>query len=617
MPAASRRAFPGAADLGRAALVVLAGIWAYWPALSGPFLWDDLAEIPQNGVLRDPGGLARIWLGRAGPDYFPFKTSLQWIFWHAWGSNPLPYHLINLGLHLLAALLFFRLLRRLGVAFADVGALLFALHPLAVESVAWIAELKNVLAEVFVIAAANAYVGFDHCSGARSRRCYGLALVRYTLALLSKSSVVMFPGVILLYAWWRHGRVRREDLRASLPFFGLSLLLGLVTVHFQYHRALAQWTIPLHGIGPHLLVASYAVCFYLWKSVAPFGLHPMYAPWDVSAPSALQFLPLLVLVLGAAWLWSKRGTAWGRAAVFGLGFFLLNLLPVLGFLPMSYMHIGWVADHFAYLSLLGIVGLAAAALGRVLPRNAGERKASSPRMIGQFCLMLLVLIFIKTTRGDAARFGSEDELWNHVLEVNPQAWMADVDLGRHRAQAGDYPAAIDFYGKALQVRADLPEAYYNRGLALMALGRLPAAEADFNRTLQLQPDSPDALTERGNAQARSGRLAEATESYRAALRLDPTAADIRGNLIRALLYSVPELVRQRRVPEAEAACGEVLRLDPARTEAHADLGNILMLERRLPEAIEQYQTALRLEPDNAAIRANLDRAQRALQGAGL
>ncbi|HEX3729252.1 MAG TPA: hypothetical protein VHV47_05580, partial [Opitutaceae bacterium] len=398
MPAASKRTLPSAADLGRAALIVLAGLWAYWPALQGSFLWDDLAEIPQNAILRDPGGLTRIWLGQAGPDYFPFKTSLQWIFWHAWGGNPLPYHLINLGLHLLAALLFFRLLRRLGVAFAEIGALLFAVHPLAVESVAWIAELKNVLSEVFVVAAANAYLGFDLSSGVRARRCYGLALVRFALALLSKSSVVMFPGAILLYAWWRRGRVRREDLRASLPFFGLSLLLGLVTVHFQYHRALAQWTIPLHGVGPHLLVASYAVCFYLWKSVAPFGLHLMYAPWDVSAPSAVQFLPLLVLVLLAAWLWSRRAAAWGRAAIFGLGFFLLNLLPVLGFLPMSYMHLGWVADHFAYLSLLGIAGLAAAAAGRLLPRNAAERKASSPRMIGQFCLILLVLIFVKTTR---------------------------------------------------------------------------------------------------------------------------------------------------------------------------------------------------------------------------
>jgi tetratricopeptide (TPR) repeat protein len=597
-------------------VIVLLGLWAYGPALRGPFLWDDLAEIPQNAALRAPGGLARIWLGQAGPDYFPFKSSLQWIFWQAWGDNPLAYHLVNLGLHLLAALLFLRLLRRLGVAFAEFGAMLFVVHPLAVESVAWIAEFKNVLSEVFVLAAANAYVGFDLCSGRRARRCYALALVRYTLALLSKSSVVMFPAAILLYAWWRHGRVRPRDLRASLPFFGLSLLLGLVTVHFQYHRALAQWTVPLHGLGPHLLVAGYAVCFYLAKSLAPFGLHPMYAPWDVSAPSAAQFLPLAALVLAAAWLWTKRGAAWGRAALFGLGFFLLNLLPVLGFLPMAYMHIGWVADHFAYLSLLGIVGLAAAALGRILPRNASERKASSPRMIGLFCFLVVLLALLQTTRADAARFGDEEGLWAAVLRENPRAWMADVDLGRRRAQAGDNAGAVELYGRALAIRSDLPEAFYNRGLALMNLGRLPEAEADFNQALKLEPESPDALTERGNVQARTGRLAEAIGSYRAAQRLDPAAADIRSNLVRALLYSVPELARERRLAEAEAACEEALQLEPGRAEAHADLGNLLLLQRRLPEAIEQYETVLRLEPDNAAIRANLDLARRALQSPG-
>ncbi|HVW21048.1 MAG TPA: tetratricopeptide repeat protein [Opitutaceae bacterium] len=606
MPVPSPRVSAARSDFGLAALVGLAGLWAYWPALKGPFLWDDVAEIPQNPVLRDPHGLARIWLGQAGPDYFPLKSSLQWIFWHSWGNHPLPYHLVSLGLHLLAALLFLRLLRRLGVAFPEAGALLFALHPLAVESVAWIAEFKNVLSEVFLIGAANAYVGFDLSAGPRSRRCYGMAVGRFALALLSKSSVVMFPGAILLYAWWRRGRLRRKDVRASLPFFGLSLLLGLVTVSFQYHRALAQWAVPLHGLGPHLVVAGFAVWFYLGKCLLPLGLHPMYAPWEVASPGLAQWIPFAALALFAAGLWTQRGKAWGRATIFGLGFFLLNLLPVLGFLPMSYMHVGWVADHFAYLSLLGVAGLAAAALGRL-----------GPRRVGWIVLAAIGLALAWTTHSDAARFRDEQVLWSSVLRENPRAWMADVDLGRCRAQAGDYAAAVDYYGKALAVRADLPEAYYNRGLALMNLGRLPESEADFNRALQLQPDSPDALDERGNVQARSGRLPEAVESYRAALRLDPTAADVRSNLVRALLYSVPELARQRRLPEAEAACEEVLQLDPGRTEAHADLGNLLWLQGRLPEAVEQYETVLRAEPANAAIRANLERARSALQAAGV
>ncbi len=524
-----------AAILWQAALIVLVGGWIYGPALHGGWVWDDLTEIPRNSVLPDPHGLAKIWAGSAGPDYFPLKTSVQWVLWRAWGENAFGYHLVSLGLHLLGALLFWRLLEKLGLRLAWLGGLFFVVHPLVVESVAWIAELKNTLSLVFLLAAMLAYVRFDEGAPGKRRLPYALALVRFALALLSKSSVVMFPFVLLLYAWWRRGRVARRDLAAAAPFFGLSLLLGLVTVFFQYHRALAFWTIPVGGAASHLAVAGTSLAFYFWKGLVPLGLQPMYRQWSVLPPSPAQFLPWLALAVLAAGLWIRRAT-WGRPAALGLGFFVLNLVPVLGFLPMSYLHISWVADHFVYLSLLGLVGLGAAAAGALWDRCPAGRIG----LAGGIAVLALLMAW--ESRGYAASFRSDEALWTRTLQRNPEAWLARVDLGQDLFQAGRLEEAIGQYDRALAIRSDLPEAYYNRGSIFLRLGRLPEAIRDLEAALRLQPASPDALTNLGNAFARSGRFAQAIGCYERALRIEPGATDTRANLAlarRALAGAAP------------------------------------------------------------------------------
>ena len=623
MPAPPPRAAPTSGVFLRAALIVVLGVWIYWPALRGPFVWDDFAEIPQNPVLRDPHGLGKIWAGSVGADYFPLKTTLQWFLWQGWGAHPAGYHVLNLALHLLNALLFWRLLQRLGVRLPWIGGLLFAVHPLAVESAAWIAEFKNTLSGTFLLGAMIAYVDFDrachragdpaagHRPDRPPRAFYLCSLVFYLLALLSKSSVVMFPFIILLHAWWKRGRIGRQDLGPALPFFGLSLLLGLVTVFFQYHRALSLWTIPLHGLRAHLALAGSSAAFYLWKSLVPLSLHPMYRPWDVNSSPLLFLLPWPGFALLLGWAWARR-TTWGRHVLFGLGFFLINLAPVLGFLPMSYMHITWVADHFAYLSLLGVAGLGAAGAGIVWQRTKAALRGGVAGLAA-----LLVLALAGFSRADAAPFASNDVLWRRVLRLNPEAWMAHIDLGYDISTAGHNEAAIEQYDQALRIRSDLPEAYYDRGSAFLQLGRLPAAIGDFEQSLRLLPGNPDALANLGNALLRSDRLPEAIARYQEALRIQPKAIDIRTNLVQALIRSLHSSLAAtpltaRHLYDAFTACQEILRLDPGNVEAHADLGNLFYAQRRLPEAISEYQAALRLKPDDADTQANLNRAERAL-----
>jgi tetratricopeptide (TPR) repeat protein len=339
----------------------------------------------------------------------------------------------------------------------------------------------------------------------------------------------------------------------------------------------------------------------------------MYRPWEVNSSPLLFLLPWPGFALIISWAWMRRST-WGRPVLFGLGFFLLNLVPVLGFLPMSYMHITWVADHFAYLSLLAVAGLGAAGAGILWQRTKPARRGAAAALAA-----LLVLTLAALSRADAAPFASNEVLWRRVLRLNPEAWMAHVDLGYELANSGHNEAAVEQYDQALRIRSDLPEAYYDRGSALLPLGRLPEAIGDFEESLRLQPGNPDALDNLGNALFRSGRPQEAIVRYQEALRIQPQAADIRANLIQALIGALHSSLAARpltaqHLQDAFIACVEILRLDPDNVEAHADLGNLLSAQHRWPEAMAQYQEVLRLKPDDDATRANLDRAERALGG---
>lgn len=563
----------------RAAALLLLALWAYWPALRGGWVWDDVEDITQNPVLRDPSGLAKIWSGSAGPDYFPLTSSLEWLEWRWWGPDPAGYHAAGLFLHLLSAILFWLLLARLfeqarpGGARSPgpwIGALLFAVHPLAVESVAWAAELKNTLALPLLLAALLSYLRFEEGGGGwregRRGGWYLASLACFALSLLAKTSAVLIPFALLLHAWWRRGRLRGRDLGIAAPFFAVSLMLGWVTLTFQQHRAIAAGHAWAGGWAERVAAAGLSLAFYAGKAAAPFGLLPIYPRWRIDPASALDYLPWLALILAFAWFWRSRA-GWGRHALLGFGFFVLSLAPVLGFANMSYLRISRVADHFAYGALLGAAGLAGAGIGAGL-RAAGR---GSGRVLLRAAAGLLVLGLAWQTRRYAAVFHDERTLWTYVLGRNPAAWLAQGNLGYALAQQGRPAEAIPHYREALRLKPDYVEARYNLAAALVATGQLEEGIGQYEQALRLQPDS----------------------------------AGLENNLASAL-------VRAGRMPEALAHFERAAELDPGNAQAHHNLGNAMLLTGRLPEAVREYETALRLQPDDAAARAGLELARRAL-----
>jgi tetratricopeptide (TPR) repeat protein len=586
----------------RIAAIVLATAWVYAPAIQGRWIWDDTEEVAANSTLRDPAGLAGIWFAPSGPDYFPLKTTVQWMEWHLWGDTAADYHLANVALHALGALLLWRVLWKLGVRPAWFGGLLFAVHPMAVESVAWISELKNTLSLPPLLLAMSAYIDFD-----RDRRSRDLVLAGawFAAAALCKSSVVMLPLFLLLFAWWRRGRIGWRDIACTAPFFAISLGLGTVTLWFQEHRAIVGQDLGIGGFWTRCAIAGRALAFYSEKCLLPVGLMPVYPRWSVQPLSPAQFLPWLVFGALAAWMWRYRA-GWGRHALLGAGFFVVNLAPVLGFAPMAYLRISWVSDHLAYLSLAGAAGLAAAGLGVWL------RRARSAAAVWCFAAAAAAALALGS-RIYAGAFRDDETFWAYAAARNPEAWIAHSNLGLAMYGRGLVPEAVSHYREALRLKPDFDAARVNLGNALAHSGREAEAAAEFNEAIRLRPDNTDARTGLGNLALAAGRNGEAVEQYEAVLRIRPSDADVLRSCAEAHYRNGNALGNAGRVREAASEYAAALRLWPGFAQAHANLGLALATEGKAAEAIGELELALRLKPDYAEAHAYLGLA---LAGAG-
>jgi tetratricopeptide (TPR) repeat protein len=610
-----------------ALVIVAAGTFAFSPAFRGEWLWDDEPLISENQLLRDVAGLRHIWVAPQTPDYFPLTSTVQWLEWHLWGDNPFAFHLATLAGHLVAALLLWGVLHQLGVPCAWLGGLVFAVHPLTVESVAWVAEQKNTLSLPLLLLALLFHLEFDTTG---RRRDHWLAVVAFALALLAKTSVAMLPVVLLLHAWWRRGRVTLTDVRASLPFFALSLALGMVTVWFQHTRAIASWSVPVGGIDSRIAGAGLALAFYLWKSVWPVGLLPIYPRWSIDPPAVAQFLPWLGLAVAGAWCWMRRAKPWARHAIFGFGCFVINLAPVLGFVTIAWMHFAWVGDHLAYIALAPLVGLATAAVGAALERWRGAWRHA---LAGGVAAGVIALAC--HTYAYAHVFRTKEEFCTYTLARNPDAWVAHLQLGTLQIERGEDALAREHFAAALRLRPDDPDTHNNYGYALLRQGRDGEAMAQFEEALRLRPTHARANYNYGCVLLRAGRNAEATTRFEAALRQRPSLADAERGLGSALAASgrgreaaehfATALRLDPRLASAHLGLGEVLAsageheaavrhyrtaatLAPELPEPHYNLGNGLLKQGAVEEAMREYREALRLRPDYADARVNLGNA---------
>ena len=550
--AAAGEVLPGAAGP-RAwiagAAIAAAGFASYFPTLRAGFVFDDHLLLGDGALVRGP--LGRLWFSTAPTDWWPLTWTSFWIEHRLWGDAPLGYHAVNVLLHVAAAILLWRALRALAVPGAWLAGLLFALHPVAVESVAWVSERKNVLSGALFLGAILAWIRFD--GGAR-RRWAVLSWALHLLALLAKTSAVMLPFVLLGIAAWRRDRVARRDVLRSLPFLALSLALGAVTAWFQWTRAMPHVVAP-RSVAERVGGAAWALLSYLQKAFVPVGLAFVYPDWPVRPGSAVFWVPLAAVLLLAALLWwQRRGP--GRPVAFAVAYHALMVLPILGLVDMSYLHVGPVSNHLQYLALMGPVALVAGGLATL----AGGRW----RVPAAALAAALVAWLGAATWRRAASFESDLTLWSAAARDAPgslyAAWMYADQLGL----AGRYAESLAELSAFADRAPDEASRRRARAAWLFKSGQPGAALEEALAAERIRPD-PNFAAEMGQLLARSGHPGPAIELLAPVLRREPRAGNAR-------YWLAASLARVGRDAEAAEVLREGLRIDPG--------------DQRLREALE-------------------------------
>ena len=507
-----------------ALLLAVTTIFAYQPVWHGGFIWDDDAYITNNELLTAPDGLRRIWFSLDSPSqYFPLVYTM-FRFEHSWwGLSPTGYHFVNILLHLANALILWSLLARLRVPGAWLAGAIFALHPVQVESVAWITERKNVLMGLFFLLTIRAWVEFVDEQTKHRWFFYVLALLLYALALFSKTTACTLPAALLLILWLQGQRINQRQLVQLVPFVVLALGMGLLAVWWErYHQGTHG---PMFAISPleRLLIASRAIWFYLGKLFWPSNLTFIYPRWIVSPTHLLEYAWLAALGgLCAVISFARRYV--GRSLEVAALFFVATLSPVLGFIMLYTFRYTFVADHYQYLASIGPIALASAGL---VTLSRSSKTLQRPVVAG--CFAILGFLSLLTWR-QSATYRDAETLWRATIARNPGCWMAYNNLGVVQFEKGSIEDAIEKYQQSLRLHPDYPEAHYNLGSALLQKGYADEAIRQCEEALKIQPNEPDAHIVLGNAFMAKQDVDRAINQYQQALTLRPEDSNAHYNL---------------------------------------------------------------------------------------
>jgi tetratricopeptide (TPR) repeat protein len=620
---------------------------AYAQTFRAEFIWDDESHLTHNPCVIGPLGLKEIWTSSQAA-YYPLVLTTFWALHKIVGLNPLPYHVLNVLLHAVSAVLLWRILQLLKIRGAWLGAALWALHPVMVQSVAWITELKNTQSCLFYLLSILLFLKWERSqapgrgepktnSSSLSRirfvedeeenederpprnRCYPwliLSLVFFILATSSKPSVVMLPFVLALCIWWRGRKIRWRDLLALAPFALISMVASAWTIWEQKFHARAvgpDWAQPF---PERLIIAGKAIWFYLGKLLWPHPLIFIYPRWHVDSSNVVEYLPLLSATGGLFALWFIRAR-WGRALFFAAAYYVISLFPVLGFFSVYFFRYSFVSDHFQYLASMGPLALAGAGIAILVGRFYERLPASdtdalqlcdnSVGVVGSrfflasvFCSVLFILLGLLTWR-QTAEYRDLTALYTATLKKNPGCWMAHYNLGIVLSEQREAEQAIDHYSRAIALRPDYAEAHYNLGRLLVEKGQLDDAIAHYERAAAINPADAEAQNNLGVTLFGSGRADDAIAHYQKALEIRPEYAEASCNLANAL-------IAKGDFDSAITQYTACLAAIPEHEEAQYNLASALLHKGRTDEAIIQYQKVLQMHPENADAHANLGSA---------
>ena len=568
-------------------------ILVYQPSWNGGFLWDDDVYITNNELLTAPDGLRRIWFSLDSPSqYFPLVYTTFRIEHGLWGLNSTGYHWGNLVLHVANALLVWLVLARLKVPGAWLAGAIFALHPVQVESVAWITERKNVLMGFFFLLTLLAWIAFVDGKTKRRWVFYGLAVTLYLFALSAKTTACTVPAALFLILWLQHKPIEWKRIIQIIPFLVLGVAMGVLAMWWErYHQGTSRAVFTFLSPIERVLVASRAIWFYLSKLIWPSNLTFIYPRWDIAPTHLLNYAWLLATVIVCAGIYFLRRYV-GRSFEVAAAFFLATLSPVLGFIMLYTFRYTFVADHYQYLACMGPIALASAGLV-----NFADTFKNSRSLIRGAALCVVALLATLTWR-QAAMYGNIETLWRTTLARNPSCWMAHNNLGIVLFGRGQLDDAIAHYRTTLEMQPDFWDADYNLGTALLGKGEVDEAVFYCDKAVAMQPNDPDSQVALANALLQKKRIDDAIVHYQKAAAIRPDYFLARSGLGHALLEK-GEL--DAAIDHSRAA----LSIQPNNADCHTVLAVALDEKGQSAEAIEHYEKALEISPQSVSALNNL------------
>ena len=596
--------------LGLLALVAMV-LASYLPAmLWGGFVWDDLTHVPGEPALRDFAGLKRFWFAPyevQEPHYRPLTYTTFWLEHKLWGFTPNGYHVVNVLLHAANSVLLWRILLALGAPGAWLVAAVFAVHPLHVESVAWVIERKDVLSSLFYLACVSTWLRFQAASETptarsdrRRWRRYGLALTLLAAGMLAKNMVVTLPVALLILQWWRSGRVALVDVALVLPFFLVAAAFAALDLQLVGAKTPASFDF---SFVERLLIAARAIWFYVGKLAWPADLVVIYSRWDVQVGDPIAWLPLVAGLAVAAALWLQRGRL-GRGPLAGALFFVVTLSPTLGFVNHTYMLFAFVADRYQYLAGIGALAVAIGA-GAVAAKRLPEAWRRAAAAGGVAALMLLGAL----TWRQAAIYRDETTFFQHIVATNPDAVNAHLNLSKALFLENRFEEALAAARIAVAQRPDSHDALVNLAAALVELERYDKAEPHLRRAVELAPEEEATeprenlvalLYRRGDKLVRSERHDEALAGWREALAStsDPSIAfSLHIKMGRA------EWGRSGSADAAAPHYERALAIDGSDASVLGDLASLRIAQERFDDALALFERAIEQAPDTARLHA--------------
>ncbi|HEX3359268.1 MAG TPA: tetratricopeptide repeat protein [Tepidisphaeraceae bacterium] len=591
---------------GVAALFVLVLI-AYWPSMGGQFLWDDDYYVTHNSALNHPDGIEQIWAGIRSPQiypvpqYYPMTITSFWAQTRAHNFDqplaPGPFHLINVLLHVASAWMLWTILRRLKIPGAFVAAAIWALHPVQVESVAWITERKNVLSGFFAFASLLIYLrfcGLDVPAEGEQRtpmslpteqwKLYALALVLFICSILSKSVTGSLPAVILLLIWWKRGTIKAADVLELIPFFVLAIGMGIVTHIFEKNVVGAQgpeWD--SISAGQRFLIAGGAVWFYLWKLFWPANLVFVYPRWDLHSPILVG--ALIAGIAGLVALFAARGRIGKGPAVVAM-IFAGSLFPALGFINVFPMRYSFVADHFQYLACCAVIVGVVWCLHRFF--------TSAMRFAVASGLILGALTAI--TWGQNHIYASPANLWTDTVNKNPNAWIAHNNLGVVYLNEDKLDDAERQFNRALELKPDHVEALMNLGLIADKRGDVNKAIEFMRNAIRASENDPIHQKEYAQVYFQIGQLFQEQHDPVAAFAAYRTGIDANHRDL-PLLNAMGALLMDRGdLEHAKAWFQRAIDIDPLFLLAHTNMGTVWDRQGDQEKAMREWTLVLMHNP---------------------